>query len=42
VTLTASEQAAINNYEKVGHILSLLKSKARLALRNGEKDAKPR
>ena len=32
-TLTAEEQAEINNYERVGHILSLMKSKARLSLK---------
>jgi hypothetical protein len=31
-TLTDEEQAEINNYERVGHILSLMKSKARLSL----------
>jgi hypothetical protein len=30
-TSTVEEQEAINNYEKVGHILSLMKSKARRA-----------
>jgi hypothetical protein len=32
--LTSAEQDEINSYEKAGHIVSLLKSKARLALRN--------
>jgi hypothetical protein len=32
-TLTPSEQAEINNYERVGHILSLMKSKARRSLK---------
>ena len=32
-TLTAEEQAALNKYEIVGHMLSLLKSKARRALK---------
>jgi hypothetical protein len=32
-TLTADEQAEINNYERVGHILSLMKSKARRSLK---------
>jgi hypothetical protein len=31
--LTEDEQDAINNYERVGHILSLMKSKARLSLK---------
>ncbi|SPE17872.1 hypothetical protein SBA5_1140004 [Candidatus Sulfotelmatomonas gaucii] len=34
-SLSADEQAAINNYERVGHILSLMKSKARRSLSNG-------
>ncbi len=32
-TLTPEEQAEINNYERVGHILSLMKSKARRSLK---------
>jgi len=32
-TLTPKEQAEINNCEKVGHILSLMKSKARRSLK---------
>jgi hypothetical protein len=32
-TLTAEEQAAIDSYERVGHILSLMKSKARRSLK---------
>jgi hypothetical protein len=32
-TLTADEQTEINNYERVGHILSLMKSKARRSLK---------
>ena len=32
-TLTADEQVAIDNYERVGHMLSLMKSKARRSLR---------
>lgn len=32
-TLTANEQAAINNYERVGHFLNLMQSKARRALK---------
>jgi hypothetical protein len=31
-TLTGTEQNEINNYERVGHILSVLKSKARRSL----------
>jgi hypothetical protein len=33
-TLSPEEQEAINNYEKVGHLLSLMKSKARRSLKN--------
>ena len=32
-TLTPGEQTEINNYERVGHILSLMKSKARCSLK---------
>jgi uncharacterized protein YnzC (UPF0291/DUF896 family) len=32
-TLTAEEQAEIDCYERVGHFLSLLRSKARLSLK---------
>ena len=32
-TLTPDEQQEIDNYERVGHYLSILQSKARLALR---------
>jgi hypothetical protein len=32
-TLTAEEQAEIDCYERVGHFLSLLRSKARISLR---------
>jgi hypothetical protein len=32
-TLTEEEQEEINNYEKVGHMLSLMKSKARCVLK---------
>ena len=32
-TLTAEEQVEIDCYERVGHLLSLLRSKARLSLR---------
>lgn len=31
-TLTADEQRAIANYERVGHYLAILQSKARMAL----------
>ncbi len=34
--LTDREQEEINNYEKVGHMLSLMKSKARRLLKSGE------
>lgn len=33
-TLTSAEQTEINNYERVGHVLSLMKSKARRSLKN--------
>lgn len=32
-TLTEAEQIEIDNYERAGHVISLLKSKARLSLR---------
>jgi hypothetical protein len=32
-TLSSDDQAAINNYERVGHILSLMKLKARRSLK---------
>jgi hypothetical protein len=32
-TLSPDEQTEINNYERVGHILSLMKSKARRSLK---------
>ena len=35
-TLTAEEQVEIDNYDRVGHMLSLMKSKARLSLKGGE------
>jgi len=34
-TIKADEQVEINNYERVGHMLSLMKSKARRALKGG-------
>jgi hypothetical protein len=34
-TLTAEEQAAINNYERVGHFLNILQLKARRSLKGG-------
>jgi hypothetical protein len=33
-TLTPEEQEAINNYERVGHVLALMKSKARHSLKS--------
>lgn len=33
-SLTPDEQEAIDNYERVGHYLAILQSKARLALRD--------
>jgi hypothetical protein len=35
--LTADEQREADNYERVGHYLSILQSKARLALDNSER-----
>jgi hypothetical protein len=32
--LTRAEKAAAENYERVGHLLSILKSKARLSLKS--------
>jgi len=32
-TLSPDEQSAIDNYEKVGHLLSLLKAKAQVSLK---------
>ncbi len=34
-TLTPDEQAAVNNYERVGHLLNVLQSKARCSLKGG-------
>ena len=34
-TLTPAEQAAINNYERVGHLLNIMQSKARRSLKGG-------
>jgi hypothetical protein len=34
-TLTPEEQAAINNYERVGHLLNIMQSKARRSLKGG-------
>lgn len=35
-SLTADEQVEIDNYERVGHMLSLMKSKARSSLKGGQ------
>ena len=35
-TLTAKEKIEIDNYERVGHMLSLMKSKARRSLKRGQ------
>jgi hypothetical protein len=35
-TLTAKEKVEIDNYERVGHMLSLMKSKARRSLKGGQ------
>ncbi len=37
-TLLAAERVEIDNYERVGHMLSLMKSKARRSLKNGHKN----
>jgi hypothetical protein len=34
-TLSPEEQVEINNYERVGHILNLIQSKARCSLKAG-------
>ncbi len=39
-TLTADEQAAVNNYERVGHFLNILQSKARRSLKNSNGNGK--
>jgi hypothetical protein len=39
-TLTAAEQEDIDNYGKVGSILGVLHSKARVALRNASKSSR--
>lgn len=38
-TLTAEEHLEIDAYERVGHFLSLLQSKARISLRKAEREA---
>jgi hypothetical protein len=35
-TITADEQVEIDNYERVGHMLSLMKSKARRSLQGAQ------
>jgi phage gp29-like protein len=39
-TLTADEEIAIDNYERVGHMLSLMKSKARRSLKASQSKRK--
>jgi hypothetical protein len=39
-TLTADEEVEIDNYERVGHLLSLMKSKARRSLKGGQGNGK--
>ena len=39
-TLTAEEQVEIDNYERVGHTLSLMKSTARRSLKGGKDNGK--
>jgi hypothetical protein len=42
-TLTPAEQAETDNYERVGHLLNILQSKARRSLkRRGGADGKPK
>ena len=36
------EQVEIDNYERVGHMLSLMKSKARLSLKDKQDNGTPR
>lgn len=38
-TLTAEDELQIDSYERVGHLLSIWKSKARKALKNAERGA---
>ncbi len=40
-TLTALEKVEIDNYERVGHMLSLMKSKARRSLKGGQGNRAP-
>ena len=40
-TLLAAEQVEIDNYERVGHMLSLMKSKARRSLKGGQGNGAP-
>jgi hypothetical protein len=42
-TLTPAEQAAIHNYERVGHLLNIIQSKARRSLKGGNaRNGKPK
>ena len=41
-TLTPDEQAAIDNYERVGHLLNILQSKARRSLKGRGTNGKTR
>lgn len=42
-TLTPDEQAAVNNYERIGHLLNILQAKARRSLqgRRGKTEKAP-
>jgi hypothetical protein len=40
-TLTALEKVELDNYERVGHMLSLMKSKARRSLKGGQGNGAP-
>jgi hypothetical protein len=36
-TLTSDEESAIDNYERVGHLLNIIQSKARRSLKRGRR-----
>ena len=40
--LTPAEQVEIDNYERAGHVLSLMKSKARRSLKRASRPNRPR
>lgn len=41
-SLTAEEQEHLDNYERIGHLLAILQSKARISLRKSTNDASER